>query len=84
MRATSCTTQIATANAMASVCTNAGGCDFILNTGDNFYDLGITLQNDPQWVSAFQVFPPPARISPSSLLCSCDPEETRGRAWLGV
>ena len=32
--------QIATANVMASVCSAAGSCDFIINTGDNFYDLG--------------------------------------------
>ena len=46
--------QIAVANAMASVCAAAGGCDFLVNTGDNFYDLGITGGvNDTQW-GAFQ------------------------------
>ena len=48
--------QIATANAMASTCTSSGGCDFVINTGDNFYDLGITGGTaDPQWGTAFQV-----------------------------
>lgn len=47
--------QIAVANAMASICTAAGGCDFIINTGDNFYDLGLVNgTTDPQWTFAFQ------------------------------
>jgi hypothetical protein len=38
---------------MAAACTTAGGCDFVMNTGDNFYDLGITGGvTDAQW-SAF-------------------------------
>ena len=47
--------QIATANAMAAACTAAGSCDFIINTGDNFYDLGIVNgTTDVQWTNAFQ------------------------------
>ena len=47
--------QIAVANAMASICTTAGGCDFIINTGDNFYDLGLVNGTaDVQWTGAFQ------------------------------
>ena len=47
--------QIATAKAMAAACTAAGGCDFLINTGDNFYDLGILNgTSDQQWTLAFQ------------------------------
>jgi len=47
--------QIATANAMAAACTAAGSCDFIITTGDNFYDLGVTGgTTDIQWTNAFQ------------------------------
>jgi len=49
--------QIATAAAMAAACTAAGGCDFIMNTGDNFYDLGITGgATDPQWSAYTNVY----------------------------
>jgi hypothetical protein len=31
--------QSGTANAMGAACTAAGGCDFLVNLGDSFYDL---------------------------------------------
>ena len=39
---------------MGATCKAYGGCDFILNNGDSFYDLGITQGvTDPQWNNTF-------------------------------
>jgi hypothetical protein len=49
--------QQATANAMSAACFAAGGCDFLMSTGDNFYDLGIIGgNNDPQWTAYSNVY----------------------------
>ena len=46
--------QKAVANAMGMMCQAYGGCDFIINTGDNFYDLGIIGGlSDPQWTNSY-------------------------------
>ena len=46
--------QQAVANAMGATCQQYGGCDFLMNTGDNFYDLGITGGiADPQWQTGY-------------------------------
>jgi tartrate-resistant acid phosphatase type 5 len=36
------------------VCDNAGGCDFVLLMGDNFYDVGVDSVTDPQWADKFE------------------------------
>ena len=37
-----------------TVCANAGGCDFVLLMGDNFYDVGVDSVTDPQWDDKFE------------------------------
>ncbi|MDO9451409.1 MAG: metallophosphoesterase [Stagnimonas sp.] len=46
--------QIAVGAAMAQLC-QLKGCDFALETGDNFYETGVTSVTDAQWQSAFEV-----------------------------
>ena len=36
------------------VCDAAGGCDFVLLMGDNFYDVGVDSVTDPQWDDKFE------------------------------
>ena len=38
---------------MGAACAAYGGCDFLLNLGDSFYDLGIASVNDPQWANGY-------------------------------
>lgn len=45
--------QYATAAAMEEVCA-ARGCDFVLVTGDNIYETGVTSPYDPQFVTKFE------------------------------
>ena len=61
--------QKAVAKAMAEVCAANGACDFVLSSGDNFYDLGITQGlNDVQWTSSWssvytkELFPAPIKF----------------------
>lgn len=47
--------QIAVGNAMGAAC-EAAKCKFVINTGDNFYQFGISTNTsvlDPQWNSSF-------------------------------
>ena len=37
-----------------SVCLAAGGCDFVLLMGDNFYDVGVDSVTDSQWDDKFE------------------------------
>lgn len=30
------------------------GCDFIASTGDNFYEVGVSSSDDPQWKSSYE------------------------------
>ncbi len=46
--------QIAVGAAMAQLCA-LKGCDFALETGDNFYEIGVSSITDPQWQSAFEL-----------------------------
>ena len=57
--------QKAVANAIGAACLAYGGCDFLMNTGDSFYDLGITGGvTDPQWANAYlNVYTHPALAS---------------------
>lgn len=45
--------QAAVANAAELVC-EADGCDFGMLLGDNFYDVGVTSVDDPQFVTKFE------------------------------
>ena len=53
------------ANAIGAACQAYGGCDFLMNTGDSFYDLGITGGvTDPQWLNSYlNVYTHPALAS---------------------
>ncbi len=42
------------ANAAELVC-EADGCDFALLLGDNFYDVGVTSVDDPQFITKFEL-----------------------------
>ena len=57
--------QKAVANAIGAACSAYGGCDFLMNTGDSFYDLGLTGGvTDQQWATAYQsVYTHPALAS---------------------
>lgn len=46
--------QTAVGAAMAQLC-KLKGCDFALETGDNFYNVGVDNLADPQWQTAFEV-----------------------------
>jgi hypothetical protein len=46
--------QLAVGAAMAQLCA-LKGCDFALETGDNFYNVGVDSTTDPQWQTAFEV-----------------------------
>ncbi len=46
--------QNAVGAAMAQLC-QLKGCDFALETGDNFYETGVGSVTDPQWQSAFEL-----------------------------
>ena len=46
--------QLAVGAAMAELCA-IKGCDFALETGDNFYEVGVSSVTDPQWQSAFEI-----------------------------
>lgn len=48
------TNQLAVGAAMAQLCA-IKGCDFALETGDNFYEVGVTSITDAQWQTAFEV-----------------------------
>lgn len=45
--------QNAVGKAIAAKC-KASGCDFVLLTGDNFYDTGVKSENDGQFVTKFE------------------------------
>jgi len=46
--------QNAVGAAMAQVCA-AKGCEFALETGDNFYDAGVSSTTDAQWQTKFEL-----------------------------
>ena len=46
--------QFATASAAEGVCEERG-CDFALLLGDNFYDVGVTSVDDPQFADKFEM-----------------------------
>ena len=46
--------QTAVGAAMAQLC-KLKGCDFALEIGDNFYNVGVDNVADPQWQTAFEV-----------------------------
>lgn len=47
------TGQTAVGKAIAAKC-KASGCDFVMLTGDNFYDTGVKNENDAQFVTKFE------------------------------
>lgn len=48
------TEQFAVSNAVEMVCQDAGGCDFVLYLGDNFYDDGVSSVDDMQFITKFE------------------------------
>jgi len=55
--------QALVSKAMQGTCSEASPCDFVVSTGDNFYDKGVNATNDSLWNSVWaSVFP--ASIAP--------------------
>ncbi|MCW5790928.1 MAG: metallophosphoesterase [Polyangiaceae bacterium] len=48
------TRQYKVSQAIENECASRGGCDFSLLLGDNFYDVGVSGVNDPQFQTKFE------------------------------
>ena len=74
--------QYGVADAMGEVCARRG-CDLVLLLGDNFYELGVTGVDDPQFQSKFEVPYAGLDVPFYPVLGNHDYGRGAGEAWRG-